>query len=61
MYDEYFSNEPVHPGAEGLRLQYSRTLIPATQARHSGVPALQQGPLGISSVEIMSKNIMYEK
>ena len=61
MDEEHFSSVPVHPTVEGLCLQYSQTLVPDAQARHSAVIALQQGPLGISSVEIMSKNIMYEK
>ena len=39
----YSNYKPSHPIVVGIRLQYSVTSSPATQAKHSAVSALQHG------------------
>ena len=55
-----FSNyKPAHPIVVGIRLQYSATSSPATQAKHSAVSALQHGSTFWLTFSFLSKILIF--
>ena len=54
----YSNYKPSHPIVVGIRLQYSVTSSPATQAKHSAVSALQHGSTFRLTFSFLSK-ILY--
>ena len=56
--DKRFEYKPAHPIVVGIRLQYSVTSSPATQAKHSAVSALQHGSAFRLTFNFLSK-ILY--
>ena len=60
LYSLVYSNyKPAHPIVVGIRLQYSATSSPATQAKHSAVSALQHGSTFWLTFSFLSKILIF--
>ena len=55
----YSNYKPSHPIVVGIRLQYSVTSSPATQAKHSAVSALQHGSAFRLTFSFLSKILFF--
>ena len=55
----YSNYKPEHPIVVGIRLQYSATSSPATQAKHSAVSALQHGSTFRLAFSFLSKILIF--
>ena len=57
----YSNYKPSHPIVVGIRLQYSVTSSPATQAKHSAVSALQHGSAFTLTFSFLSEILLFLK